>query len=62
MQSIHESVFVAPGVQRYGHVTIGEGSSVWPNAVIRAEVDPHGRSSEAPRGSRESAIDRPLAI
>jgi carbonic anhydrase/acetyltransferase-like protein (isoleucine patch superfamily) len=38
MQSIHDSVFVAPGVQMYGHVTIGEGSSVWPNAVIRAEV------------------------
>ena len=38
MQSIHESVFVAPGVQMYGQVTIGEGSSVWPNAVIRAEV------------------------
>ena len=38
MQSIHESVFVAPGVQMYGQVTVGEGSSLWPNAVIRAEV------------------------
>ena len=47
MQSIHEGVFVAPGVQRDGRVTIGEGSSVWPNAVIRAGVDPRGRSSEA---------------
>ena len=39
MQDIHESVFVAPGVQLYGHVTIGEGSSVWPNAVMRAEAN-----------------------
>ena len=38
MQSIHESVFVAPGVQIYGQVDISEGSSLWPNAVIRAEA------------------------
>jgi carbonic anhydrase/acetyltransferase-like protein (isoleucine patch superfamily) len=38
MQSIHESVFVAPGVQIYGDVSLAEGASVWPNAVIRAEV------------------------
>lgn len=62
MQSIHGSVFATTGVQMYGHVTIGEGSSVWPNAVIRAGVDPRGRSSETPRGSRESPIDRTLAI
>jgi carbonic anhydrase/acetyltransferase-like protein (isoleucine patch superfamily) len=38
VQSIHESVFVAPGVQVYGEVRIGRGSSLWPNAVIRAEA------------------------
>ena len=37
MQSIHESVFQAPGVQVYGAVEIGEGSSLWPHVVIRAE-------------------------
>ena len=37
MQSIHPSVFIAPGVQVYGKVAIGEGSSLWPNSVIRAE-------------------------
>lgn len=30
-------VLVAPGAQLYGNVTIGAGSSVWPNAVVRAE-------------------------
>ncbi len=39
MQVIHESVFVAPGVQIYGDVRIGEGSSLWPNAVIRCEAN-----------------------
>jgi carbonic anhydrase/acetyltransferase-like protein (isoleucine patch superfamily) len=34
---IDESVFLAHGVQVYGKVRIGEGSSLWPNAVIRAE-------------------------
>jgi len=38
MQSIHESVWVAPGVQIYGKVTIGAHASLWPNAVIRAEA------------------------
>jgi carbonic anhydrase/acetyltransferase-like protein (isoleucine patch superfamily) len=38
MQSIHESVFLAPGVQIYGRVTIAEDASLWPNAVIRAEA------------------------
>jgi len=38
LQSIHESVYVAPQVQIYGAVEIGLGSSVWPNAVIRSEA------------------------
>ncbi len=37
LQSLHPSVWIAPGVQVYGKVAIGEGSSLWPNAVIRAE-------------------------
>lgn len=39
MQSIHDSVFVAPGAQIYGRVTLGEGSSIWPHVVIRAEAN-----------------------
>ncbi len=38
MQSIHETVFLAPGVQIYGRVTIAAHASLWPNAVIRAEA------------------------
>jgi len=38
VQSIHESVFVAPGVQLYGRLTVGTGSSIWPNSVVRAEA------------------------
>ena len=34
---IHESVFIAEGAHIYGDVEIGEDSSVWFNAVIRAE-------------------------
>lgn len=34
---IHESVFIAEGARIYGDVEIGEGSSVWFNAVIRGD-------------------------
>jgi carbonic anhydrase/acetyltransferase-like protein (isoleucine patch superfamily) len=37
MLSIHPSAFVAPGVQLYGEVAVGEGSSLWPYVVIRSE-------------------------
>ena len=37
LQSIHASVWVAPTAQLYGKISIGEGSSVWHNAVARAE-------------------------
>jgi len=37
MQDIHPSVWRAPGAQLYGRIAIGAGSSVWPNAVMRAE-------------------------
>ena len=34
---IHESAWIAPSAELYGRITIGEGSSLWPQAVIRAE-------------------------
>lgn len=37
MQDVHPSVWVAPGAQLYGRIVIGEGSSVWPHVVMRAE-------------------------
>src|SRR5262245_49902864 len=37
LQSIHPSVWIAPGAQLYGHIAIGEGSSVWTNVTMRAE-------------------------
>ncbi|MEH7331920.1 gamma carbonic anhydrase family protein [Neobacillus drentensis] len=38
--SIHESVFVAPGVYLVGDVQIGKDSTVWFNAVLRADEGP----------------------
>jgi carbonic anhydrase/acetyltransferase-like protein (isoleucine patch superfamily) len=38
VQSIDESVWTAPGVQIYGKVSVGQGSSLWPYCVIRAEA------------------------
>ena len=38
MQSIHESAWIADGVQLYGKVEIGAHSSLWPHVVIRAEA------------------------
>jgi carbonic anhydrase/acetyltransferase-like protein (isoleucine patch superfamily) len=35
--SIHESVWIAPSAQLFGQISIGEGSSLWHNAVARAE-------------------------
>jgi carbonic anhydrase/acetyltransferase-like protein (isoleucine patch superfamily) len=35
--SIHPSVWIASGAQLYGRLTIGEGSSVWTHATMRAE-------------------------
>lgn len=34
---IHPSVFIAKGVHIYGDVEIGEGTSIWFNAVIRGD-------------------------
>jgi len=38
VQSIHASVYRGPGVQLYGQIEIGEGCSLWPNVVMRAEA------------------------
>ncbi|QPC98677.1 gamma carbonic anhydrase family protein [Qipengyuania soli] len=35
---IHETAFIAPGCTIIGNVTIGAGSSVWYNCVLRADV------------------------
>jgi len=37
---VHPSVYLAPGVQIVGDVTLGENSSVWFNAVLRGDVEP----------------------
>ncbi len=39
-QQIHPSVFIAEGVRILGNVTIGEGSSIWFNAVLRGDEGP----------------------
>lgn len=39
MPPIDSSVWIAPSAQLYGEVHIAAGSSVWPNAVIRAECN-----------------------
>ncbi|GFR36903.1 gamma carbonic anhydrase family protein [Insulibacter thermoxylanivorax] len=37
---LHPSVYLAPGAQVIGDVSIGEDSSVWFNAVLRGDVAP----------------------
>jgi carbonic anhydrase/acetyltransferase-like protein (isoleucine patch superfamily) len=39
MQNIDPSAWLAPSVQVYGNVSIGEDVSLWPNCVIRAECN-----------------------
>jgi carbonic anhydrase/acetyltransferase-like protein (isoleucine patch superfamily) len=39
LQHIHPSVWIAPSAQLFGKISIGEGSSVWHNAVTRAECE-----------------------
>ena len=38
--TIDSNVFIADGAKVLGDVTIKEGSSVWYNAVIRADMEP----------------------
>ena len=35
---IHQSAFIAPGATIIGDVEIGEGTNVWPGAVIRGDM------------------------
>ncbi|WP_026677107.1 gamma carbonic anhydrase family protein [Fictibacillus gelatini] len=37
---VDQSVFVAPGVHIIGDVTIGQGSSIWFNSVLRGDEGP----------------------
>jgi carbonic anhydrase/acetyltransferase-like protein (isoleucine patch superfamily) len=37
--TVHDTVFVAPGAHLIGRVSIGEGSSVWFNSVLRADIN-----------------------
>ena len=37
---IHKDVFLAPEAVVVGDVEIGEGSSIWFNAVVRGDVSP----------------------
>jgi carbonic anhydrase/acetyltransferase-like protein (isoleucine patch superfamily) len=39
LQDIHSSAWIAPTAQVYGRISIGEGSSLWHNAVTRAECE-----------------------
>jgi carbonic anhydrase/acetyltransferase-like protein (isoleucine patch superfamily) len=38
VQDVHPSVVIHPSAQLYGRISIGEGSSVWPNVVMRSEM------------------------
>lgn len=37
---ISKDVYIAESAQVIGKVTIGERSSIWPNAVLRADIEP----------------------
>ncbi len=37
MQTVDPSAWIAPSAELYGHVSIGEGASLWPHCVIRSE-------------------------
>jgi carbonic anhydrase/acetyltransferase-like protein (isoleucine patch superfamily) len=38
--NVHESAYIAPGAHIIGDVTIGEGSTVWFNSVLRGDEGP----------------------
>lgn len=37
MQEISEAAWIDPSALLYGRVSVGEGSSIWPHCVVRAE-------------------------
>ncbi|MFC7370085.1 gamma carbonic anhydrase family protein [Fictibacillus iocasae] len=38
--NVHESAYIAPGAHVIGDVTIGEGSTIWFNSVLRGDEGP----------------------
>ena len=40
MSKIHEDTFVAPSADVVGEVTVGAGSSIWYQAVLRGDMAP----------------------
>ena len=51
---IHPGAWVDPSAQVIGDVEIGEGSSIWPGAVVRGDQDNHvriGRNTNVQDGS-----------
>ena len=38
VKNIHQTAWVHDTAQLYGHITLGEESSVWPNVVMRSEM------------------------
>src|SRR5438094_5121337 len=51
--TIADDVFIAEGAMVIGDVTIGQGSSVWYNAVLRGDIAPIriGRNSNVQDGA-----------
>lgn len=39
MQDLEPAAFIHPSAQLYGQITLGAGSSVWPNVVARSEMN-----------------------
>src|SRR3990172_683754 len=51
---IHPGAWVDPSAQVIGDVEIGEGSSIWPGAIVRGDQDNHvriGRNTNVQDGS-----------
>ncbi|MDQ1909397.1 gamma carbonic anhydrase family protein [Paenibacillus sp. GD4] len=62
---IHPSVYLAPGVQIIGDVTIEEGASIWFNTVLRGDLAPIriGRRSNIQDGCVGHVnTDQPLIV
>ena len=63
--TVHDSVFLAEGVQLIGDVTIKEESSIWYNTVLRADLAPIriGRRTSIQDGSVGHVnTDEPLLV
>ena len=63
--TIHPSVFIARGAQIVGDVRLGEGSSIWYNAVLRGDINyiEVGLNSNIQDGSVLHVVnDRPCVV